>query len=170
MAGVVRVIYRKYDESLHWHMDAEWLGEDEHGVWVGIARPTTMRKGNGPIVELDHASVNLFPRNQWWTAAFNASPAATEIYCDITTPARWPTAAEVTMVDLDLDVLRTREGSVLLVDEDEFADHQVRYGYPAEVIAEAERSAAWLRSALADGTEPFASCYLSYLALVLEEG
>ena len=34
------------------------------------------------------------------------------------------------MVDLDLDVIRMRDGGIL-DDEDEFAEHQVRYGYPA---------------------------------------
>ena len=149
MAGEVRVIYRKHDGSLHWHMVTRWLGEDEHGMWTGAARPTTMRKGDGPPVVLDYASVMLFPRDAWWTAAFNDAPARTEIYCDITTPVHWPSPAEVTMVDLDLDVCRTRRGTVELLDEDEFACHQVRYGYPADVITQAERSAAWLRAALA---------------------
>jgi protein associated with RNAse G/E len=94
----------------------------------------------------------------------------TEIYCDITTPVRWPSRTEVTMIDLDLDVCRTRRGTVELLDEDEFACHQVRYGYPADVIAQAERSAAWLRAALAQDREPFASVYHSYLRLVTGNG
>jgi uncharacterized protein len=166
MTGPIRVIYRKYDGSLHWHMEAEWLGEDEHGVWLGTRQPTTMRKGDGPLVELGHASVMLFPRESWWTAAFNPEPAAAEIYCDITTPTRWPSANEVTMVDLDLDVIRLRTGEVILDDEDEFAEHRQLYRYPAEVVAEAERSARWLMSAVAEGREPFASTYRSYLELV----
>lgn len=166
MAGEIRVIYHKYDGSLHWHMKMEWLGEDEHGVWTGTTRPTTMRKGDGPLVVLDHASLMLFPRGAWWTAAFNDAPAPTEIYCDITTPARWSGSSEVTMVDLDLDVLRARDGSVHLVDEDEFAEHQVKYAYPADVAAQARQSAAWLKAAITDGAEPFASTYHHYLAMV----
>jgi uncharacterized protein len=166
MTGAIRVVYRKYDDSLHWHLTMTWLGEDEHGIWAGTREPTTMRKGNGPLVELDHASVMLFPRGAWWTASFNGEPSRLEIYCDVTTPARWPAAGEVTMIDLDLDVLRMRDGQVRLDDEDEFAEHQRIYQYPADVIAEAERSARWLTAALADGREPFASCYRSYLAMV----
>jgi uncharacterized protein len=169
MAGDVRVVYRKHDGSLHWHLMTRWLGEDEHGVWTGIARPTVMRKGDGPLVALDYASVMLFPRGAWWTAAFNDAPAETEIYCDITTPARWPSAGEVTMVDLDLDVARRRGGDVELWDEDEFASHQVAYGYPAETIAAAERAATWLRDALTRNSEPFASAYLAYLALLTDD-
>jgi uncharacterized protein len=166
MAGQIQLIYRKYDGALHWHGVVEWLGEDEHGVWAGAAPPSTMRRGDEPPVVFDHAWILLLPRNAWWTATFNDPPEATEIYCDITTPARWPSASEVTMVDLDLDVRRRRTGSVELLDEDEFAEHRVRYGYPADVVAEARRAAAWLTDALTDGREPFAGVYRSYLELV----
>jgi protein associated with RNAse G/E len=165
MAGDVRVVYRKHDGSLHWHLMSSWLAEDEHGVWTGTARPTTVRKGDGPLVTFDFASVMLFPRDAWWTATFNDVPATTEIYCDVTTPASWPTASEVTMVDLDLDVSRTRSGAVELHDEDEFAEHRITYAYPAEEIAAAEQAAQWLTSALTENREPFATVYLGYLAL-----
>ena len=166
MTADVRVIYRKYDGSLHWNQDMRLLGEDEHGVWTGAPAPMVMRKGDGPLVELPHAGVMLFPRAGWWTAAFNDVPNQTEIYCDITTPVSWPSPGEVTMVDLDLDVVRKRDGLVALLDEDEFAEHQVAYGYPAELISQAEGAARWLQRVLADGTEPFATVYRAYLELV----
>lgn len=169
MAGDVRVVYRKYDGSLHWNMMMRWLAEDEHGIWTGAAPPSTMRRGDGPVVVFEHAQIMLFPRDRWWTAAFNDAPAPIEIYCDITTPVHWPSAAEVTMVDLDLDVRRTRTGSVELLDTDEFAAHQVRYGYPAEVISNAQSAADWLQTALASGREPFGGRYLAYLAQLRDE-
>ncbi len=70
------------------------------------------------------------------------------------------------MVDLDLDVIRRRGGAIELVDQDEFADHQVKYGYPPEVVSEAEQSASWLLAALESGDEPFARIYQSYFRLV----
>jgi uncharacterized protein len=170
MTSDVRVVYRKYDGSLHWHLTARWLGEDEHGVWTGSPPRSTMRKGDGPLVAIPQAQVMLFPRGQWWTAVFNDQPDKVEIYCDVTTPADWPSQGEVTMTDLDLDVCRLRSGAVELLDEDEFAEHQLRYGYPAGVIRAARKSARWLQAALADGTEPFATAYRSYLALVTYGG
>lgn len=64
-------------------------------------------------------------------------------------------------VDLDLDVIRDHDGTVRLDDEDEFAAHRVRYGYPDEVMGEARRSARALQEALApaDGREPFRTAY-----------
>ena len=41
MAGrEVRVVYTKYDGSLHWHMSMRYLGEDEHGIWLGAPAHT----------------------------------------------------------------------------------------------------------------------------------
>jgi uncharacterized protein len=168
MAGEVRVVYRKYDGSLHWHGTMQWLAEDEHGVWTGAVPPSIMRRGDGPQVTFHHAHIMLFPHDAWWTAAFHNVPEQTEIYCDITTPARWPSPDEVTMIDLDLDVCRSRDGLVRLLDADEFAEHQARFGYPGDVISAAEQSAAWLQVALLERREPFADVYRSYLALIAD--
>ncbi len=48
-------------------------------------------------------------------------------------------------------------------DEDEFAEHQVRYGYPPEVVSQAEKAAAWLLAAVTAGVEPFGSVSQAWL-------
>ncbi|NUO61376.1 MAG: DUF402 domain-containing protein [Hamadaea sp.] len=163
----VWLAYTKYDGSLHWHQKARRLGEDEHGVWLGGTKGTVVRKGHDDVVtEAAWAHVVLIPHNAWWTAAFNGPGARNEIYCDIATPAIWPHPGEVTMVDLDLDVLRMKDGRVLLDDADEFAEHQVRYAYPPDVVANAEASARWLLDAVRDRRGPFGGAHLPYLKLV----
>jgi protein associated with RNAse G/E len=169
MVDDVLVLYRKYDGSLHWHMTMKWLAEDDYGVWTGAFAGSTSRRGNEPPIVIRQQYVMLFPRDAWWTATFNGEPARSEIYCDIATPATWTNPREVTMIDLDLDVCRRRDGTVDLLDADEFAEHQVRYGYPAGVIEASVAAADWLRVALGDGTEPFARVYRSYLARMDEE-
>ncbi|MFC0625411.1 DUF402 domain-containing protein [Kribbella deserti] len=158
----VRSVYRKFDGALHWHEWMAWLGEDEHGLWLGAPEGNECQRGDEPAVVMDQAHVVLFPRDQWWTASFNARPAKTEIYCDITSPVEFVSDELVTMVDLDLDVLRRRNGDVLIDDEDEFAEHQVKYGYPPEVIASAQASCDWLVANVVT-TEPFLSAYKPYL-------
>ncbi|MBO0833649.1 MAG: DUF402 domain-containing protein [Actinobacteria bacterium] len=141
------------------------LGSDAHGVWLGVAAGTTARRGIEPPVTWERSCVKLLPAGElWWTADFYAEPGEPDIYCDIATPPRWVHPGEVTMVDLDLDVLRHADGPVLLVDEDEFAEHQVRYGYPADVIREAEGAARSLQNAIGSAQEPFGSAYLGWLA------
>jgi len=164
---LVQVNYRKYDGTLHWTLRMRRLGEDQHGIWLGLPADSVMRKGHNPVVPLPEAHVILFPRDAWWTAVFNAAPRSTEIYCDITTPPAWPSRSEVTMVDLDLDVLRKRGADhALIVDEDEFAEHQVRYGYPDEVIRAAEGAAEWLMTAVGTGVGPFGGAHRQWLVMV----
>lgn len=166
----LHVIYRKYDGSLHWHLTMQWLGEDDHGVWAGLPYGGTMRKGDGRLVRIKRAHVGLFPRDVWWTALFNAEPDDTEVYCDITTPVVWNSPRECTMVDLDLDVVRRRPGGeVELLDEDEFAEHQIRYAYPPEVIEQAQRAADRLLAAVGGAEEPFGTACLPYLARTLPD-
>jgi protein associated with RNAse G/E len=158
---IVNVVYRKYDGSLHWHHRGLLLGEDEHGVWTGCVAGSSGHKGNGPAVAWPNPFVMLFPRDAWWTAAFNAAPNKHEIYCDISTVPEWRDG-EVTMIDLDLDVIRTRRDvlkgrtrRIFLDDEDEFEEHRIRYAYPPDVVQNARDSAAWLMKAVTAGTPPF---------------
>jgi hypothetical protein len=64
-------------------------------------------------------------------------------------------------------VRRRRSGAVELLDADEFAEHQVRYGYPAGVIASAQAAADWLLTAVQRRAEPFGAAYHPWLAQVV---
>jgi protein associated with RNAse G/E len=172
MSDPVRVVYRKYDGTLHWNQVAWRLGEDEHGVWVGAPAGTPIRLGEQVREPAVAAHVFLFAPGAWWTATFNAPPHRTLIYCDITTVPAWSgngnghgEISEVSMVDLDLDVRRRRGGAVELLDEDEFALHRVHFGYPPEVAAAAQAAADWLVGALGERVEPFDTGFQHWLEL-----
>jgi protein associated with RNAse G/E len=166
--GEVRVVYRKYDGSLHWNHPALRLGSDQHGLWLGVPLGTLVHKGEPEWGPVEAPFVLLMPAAGWWTATFNAEPHRTEIYCDITTVPHWRTPDEITMVDLDLDVRRRRAGQVELLDEDEFAEHRVRFGYPAGVVDAARAAAGWLFTAVRDRVEPFDTASAPWLARVTE--
>ena len=59
------------------------------------------------------------------------------------------------MVDLDLDVIRLRDGTVLLDDEDEFAEHRVLYGYPEDVVERALATSRDLLESVRERRPPF---------------
>ena len=165
MSDVVRVVYQKYDGTAHRDYPARRLTEDDLGIWLGVTAGT-------PSVYHGRASVEripfilLVPHSAHWTGMFNPPPRTSEVYCDITTRARWE-GDTVHLIDLDLDVVRRRAtGLVELRDEDEFAEHRERFGYPEDLVREAHLAADWLMGALGDGTEPFASAYRKWLALV----
>jgi protein associated with RNAse G/E len=61
----------------------------------------------------------------------------------------------VRTVDLDLDVIVTLDGHLVVDDEDEFAEHQVELGYPPAVVALAEASRDRIHRAITDELPPF---------------
>ena len=126
---MVRTLFCKYDGRPHRLLEAINLGEDEHGLWTGSLPGTRAQRADGTWVTIDHHRVRLFPRGQWWSALFNDEPHATRIYCDITMPPEFGVNS-VTAVDLDLDVRLLRNGTVKVMDEDEFEAHQLLYSYP----------------------------------------
>ena len=149
----------KWGERPHWQIPARWLGRDDHGDWLGIPAGTLMvRPGMETVSEFDQ--VGLVPREagsdveRGWLATFHEPPAPTWVYVDMTTPPFWQGDA-VRAVDLDLDVIRMRNGWVVVDDEDEFAEHQVELGYPSEIIALAEASRDRVHAAILAEDAPY---------------
>lgn len=161
------MVFRKFDGRLHRWAVEHYLGEDEWGTWLGVPVGTTVHYVSAGITRTDeHRSVRLVPHEGWYTPMFFAPTRNLEMYCDITAPATWTGAGQVTMVDLDLDVTRTHRGLVELLDEDEFATHQLSYGYPTETISQAAAAAQHVLTACRERTEPFGEHYVSWLARV----
>jgi len=142
--------------------------EDEHGVWLGSPAGGLSRRGAERAVNLRYPYVTLVPADSWWTAIFNApGQRRTEIYCDVCTVPRWDHDGEpptFSMIDLDLDVIRRRDGTTVVDDEDEFGLHRVQFDYPPDVVASAEASCRWLVGEVSMHRPPFdAATYQPWL-------
>jgi hypothetical protein len=97
--------------------------------------------------------VGFIPNDEWWMAWF-PDGGEFDLYVDIITPPRWE-PDQVTVIDLDLDVIRYRDGRIELADEDEFEEHRVAFEYPAPVIEGALRSAREVMQMVGRGGSPF---------------
>lgn len=151
---------RKYDGGAHWVVPGRHLGSDEHGHWIFqgtgefISRP-----GAGFYTESD--AILLVPHTGDWVATFydDAHPAGVELYIDLAIGHGWrrirPKVVEFHMIDMDLDVVRTKSRGIYVDDEDEFAEHRVIFGYPEELCTRLEAATAQLSDAVAAGHAPF---------------
>lgn len=153
----VRVVLSKWGEHRHWEYDAVLLGSDEHGDWIGITSGTRMtRPGKDYVAPTDQ--VCLVPAGgpgpRHWLATFHAIGGPVQVFVDMTTPPRWD-GPVMRAVDLDLDVVRGLAGEVWVEDEDEFAIHQERYGYPEELIELARASRDQVLEALTHRHPPY---------------
>ena len=154
----VRIEMEKWGSAPHWHIPGYYLGADRLGDWIGVPAGTRMvRPGREATTTADHVTLVPAPGpdlERAFMAAFHVEPMDVWVYVDMTTPPTWD-GSTVRAVDLDLDVVRGREGDVVVDDEDEFARHQVELGYPPEVVALAERSRDRVLQRVLDEEAPF---------------
>ena len=159
----VHIDERKWPDQRHWQFPADRIGEDEHGVWLVVSPDTIAQRGHEPSRAIGSGFVLLVPQTSWWIIEFYWDHPRYSVYINIGTPPQWD-GDRVTQVDLDLDVILTPDGEVEIVDEDEFIDHQVRYAYPADLIAATRAATERAVELLTAGVEPFGTASQRWLA------
>jgi protein associated with RNAse G/E len=158
----IHVDFRKWDGKLHWQFEMLRLGEDEHGLWLWSPPGSPMRRGAEPVKLSTSINVKVIPDGKWWTAIW-AWQRRHDVYVDIITPPRWD-GTRVEMVDLDLDVVRWSDGSVEVLDEDEFAEHQILFEYPPRLVDTVRATTARLALAVDARHEPFGQVAAAWMA------
>lgn len=157
-----RVVARawKYDGNAHWVVPGVALGSDEFGEWIFqpagslIARPGMAFVAGADAVTLVSAAAE-------WIATFHTGHDRNglKIYIDLSTDIGWaplrPAGWEVHSIDMDLDVVERNGRGVYLEDADEFAEHAVEFGYPAELSASIQATADRLLADVAAHVAPF---------------
>lgn len=146
--------YTKWGDRRHWRYGLQRLGTDRFGLWLVAGAGQPAQRGSEPSVVREYDTVVLVPSDGCWIAHWNALDPI-ELYVDVTTrPVVDPDV--IRAVDVDLDVVRWRaDQRVEVLDEDEFALHQVALGYPPPVIEQARATTDWLVEAISARTEPF---------------
>lgn len=146
--------FLKNPDLPHWGFEGHALAEDEHGLWVAL--PTGSRRWRGEEVRSPTATpaVLCFPHRGWWALHYTGLHTRYSHFVDITTQPTWGNG-RVEMIDLDLDVVRHRDGAIEVEDEDEFATHQVVYSYTTQMIERARQETDRVVEMLEQGREPF---------------
>lgn len=159
-------VFRKWDGSPHWVHDELLLGQDDCGIWIG--QRTGMRSARpGRSFLTESPNVTVLPPGAGWVATMfdDTQPAGTEVYVDIVADLD---VDAMTAIDMDLDVVLER-GRLWIDDEDEFEQHRVELGYPADVAARCQADADRVVTMIREATAPFdgrAARWLEVLASI----
>jgi hypothetical protein len=152
---MVHVEKRKIDDpdgarTMRW--DAVELEPDRYGRWTFCAKGVQHANSSGGVFTMPCDAVQLVPADSWWVAWWWGEPRWISI--DLCEPThveggRW------SYVDLELDVALFQDGTVNVLDRDEF-DESIAKGVIDDASAQqVEKASAWLVQALETGTEPF---------------
>lgn len=146
--------WRKWDGSPHWRHDCIYLGRDEWGDWFGQPDGSrSHRPGRDFLTEW--TNVTLMASTGDFAFTRHVPGHRTRTYIDLAWDLRWVDGVP-TGIDMDLDVVDRPAGEGVFIDDrDEWDEHRVRYGYPAQVVAHLEALANDLRDRVAGDIPPF---------------
>lgn len=145
-----------------------FIGEDVYGKWVGIAKGNVWRELDSSRSGVFETSfIKLFPGspNAFWTACFCLGDVVIDV--DISLPVTWLDAA-VEEIDLELDILRTSAGHVVVRDQEQYAHVRDTLAMPAHIAAEAERTSEYIRAQVEQSIEPFGKVGIARLHRFLD--
>jgi len=146
----------KYDGSLHYRYTMAIVREELNLLVLYCPPGTPLDCYRGQYATKFH-SLELYWSDRFYNLVVMWYPDWRPClhYVNIATPAAWGDGT-LRFVDLDLDVIwRAETGEVLVDDEDEFVLHQVRYGYPSDLIEQSLRSSLEVRQLIAQRRYPF---------------
>lgn len=146
----------KYDGSLHYRYPLTVVREEADLLTLYASPGRVCDSYRGQMTATYH-SLELYWSDRFYnlTVMWHADWRPRMHYVNIATPATWNDGT-LRFIDLDLDVIwRAESGEVILDDEDEFELHQVRFGYPSELIAQVQQAADDVRELIARAVYPF---------------
>lgn len=131
-----------------------YLGSDRWGDWVGQRSGwRSVRPGASAAPAAD--VVTLIPPSGDFAASLFGPGNDLAIYIDVAWDVRWEDGAP-TGIDMDLDVVRARDGRGIWIDDrDEWDEHRVQYGYPLDVVTRLETVAIDLEREVTQESVPF---------------
>ena len=101
---------------------------------MGVPRGTSVwREKLQRWIETETDAVDTYFGDRWYNVYHYGSSAPYLWYCNMAMPATFD-GKTLHWVDLDIDVRCDRDGSLVVLDEDEFEVHRVEMGYPEDVV------------------------------------
>jgi protein associated with RNAse G/E len=106
-------------------------------------------------------SIAYFPKDLWYNIIALMEPEGVRFYCNIASP-RYMYQGVLTYIDYDLDVIRSVDGQIQIVDQEEYDNHRLVYRYPKLVETKVRNGLNQLLSRLHTGITPFGDNSASY--------
>lgn len=140
---LIRSASTKYDGSIHYEFDTHLIDNVDGclRLWISAGTPHRSYRGEG-VFEADCVMLAFLGDGAHdFNVVHYAEPIRGTVAASDIVTATHLDGSTLRWIDLDLDVEVAEDGSVELVDEDEFEEHQLRYRYPPEIIQGARDSA-----------------------------
>jgi len=152
----------KHDGHLHRKWLENWLVppglvRKEHAdesMLVLINSQTPIQESDGKQWVSRIPAVSFFIPKMWFNVVALIEDAGVRYYCNVASPP-YQSGNVITYIDYDLDVIRMPDGSMHVVDQEEYDQHKVNYHYSDMVDRKVRDGLDLLVERVSQGTAPF---------------
>ena len=151
----IQVESTKFDGSLHYRYEMIVVADEGERLMAWGPVGTRFQSYRGSYDATRHFLM-LHSRDRYWNleVMWDEDWTPNKHYVNIALPSTWDDGT-LRFVDLDLDISWWPDGSVGLLDEDEFAEHHERFGYPQWLVDRAWAAVDEVRAMISSRLPPF---------------
>ena len=118
----------KHDGSIHRIWDkAALIYEDENKVIISNSK-TLIRENDGRIWMAKEPSVSIYYKNRFFNIMGIIREQGIHYYCNMASPCVFKDK-KIKYIDYDLDLVKTVESNIKILDEDEYQENKAKYEY-----------------------------------------
>ncbi|MGB7924713.1 MAG: DUF402 domain-containing protein [Pyrinomonadaceae bacterium] len=146
----------KYDGTEHRRWRARLMRADSSLIELDALFEEEIRHPLLGTIHRGTISIEYYWPNQWYNVFRFLEPggALRNYYCNVNVPPVFDSSG-LSFIDLDMDILVAPDLSYTILDEDEFLENAVRYGYPPLVRRRAHEALDELAAMIESRRFPF---------------
>ncbi|MBX3065961.1 MAG: DUF402 domain-containing protein [Anaerolineae bacterium] len=157
MIGSCQVVTFKFDRRVHYTFPATLTSRNDTVIRANYPIGTVIQHHTRGLEFIENYNTDLWAwTDRWYNVFVNtyADGSLYGFYCNIAMPAELHDS-ELRWIDLDLDVRIFADGRYEILDEDEFEEHRLKYGYPKDVQEKAQSAVQEILDLARRRQEPF---------------
>ena len=128
----IRIQSYKHDGSLHRCWDHSLVLDITEDFIVVASRKTKVTESDGRRWYTREPAITVFSLKDWFNVISMFKEDGISYYCNIASPSLVDNDM-VKYIDYDLDLKLFQDGSIKVLDENEYQRHKVRYDYSGEL-------------------------------------
>ncbi|MBP1992353.1 DUF402 domain-containing protein [Paenibacillus eucommiae] len=152
----------KHDGHLHrmwlenWQVPGHLLHPDHQAeaMRVMINNQTRVVESDGKEWTSRTPGVSFFIPKMWFNIVALIEDNGVRYYCNVASPP-YVAGDTITYIDYDLDVIKSPDGSIHVVDQEEYERHRTGYRYSAETENKVKQGLESLLERVNEGKPPF---------------
>ena len=150
----IQVQSYKHNGTLHRCWDRNFVIADNDDFIVVASRRTKVTEGDGRRWYTHEPAVTVFSKKEWYNVICMLKDDGVNFYCNIASPTLIDKGM-AKYIDYDLDLKLFPDGSIRILDQNEYEKHKTQLNYSGDLDAVIQKTVAIVTEKMTNKEFPF---------------